>query len=132
MSEYPDFKKDSSGNSYDACLRAIEQCDYYILLIGSRVGGYYSSDPPISITQQEYRTAYQQFEKGIIKRLFTFVREDIWTIKEDRKALHQYLKENYLMEKELSGKGIQKRKPGIDGYELFSRLCFISLNKLHH
>ena len=38
MSEFNDFVKDSSENSYDACFKAIEECDYYILLIGSSWG----------------------------------------------------------------------------------------------
>ena len=33
LSEYNDFQKDLSINSYDACLNAIENCNYYILLI---------------------------------------------------------------------------------------------------
>ena len=41
MSEYNYFRKDSSDNSYIACLNAIQECDYYILLIGARVGGLY-------------------------------------------------------------------------------------------
>ena len=48
MSEFNDFVKDSSENSYDACFKAIEECDYYILLIGSRVGGLFSKEPKIT------------------------------------------------------------------------------------
>lgn len=108
MSEYNDFKKDSSCNSYNACLKAIQDCDYYILLIGSRVGGLYSENPPISITQKEYQEASKLFDKGKIKKILTFVRKDIWTIKEDRKALHQFLKNNYMSEHELSNDDIKQ------------------------
>lgn len=52
MSERNDFKKDSSQNSYQACLDSIEECDYFILLIGSGAGGIYSQNPLITITQK--------------------------------------------------------------------------------
>jgi hypothetical protein len=32
MSEYNDFQKDVSQNSFDACLNSIAECDYYICL----------------------------------------------------------------------------------------------------
>lgn len=108
MSEYNDFRKDSSDNSYNACLNAIKECDYYILLIGSRVGGLYSESPKVSITQKEYQTASKLFDEGSIKKIFTFVRKDIWTIKEDRKALHQFLKSNYIEEHELSNADLKR------------------------
>lgn len=108
MSEYNDFRKDSADNSYNACLNAIQECDYYILLIGSRVGGLFSDNPKISITQKEYREANRLFENGKIKKMFAFVRKDIWTIREDRKALHQFLKNNYVMDNELSKDDIKQ------------------------
>lgn len=108
MSEYNDFRKDSTDNSYQACLNAIQKCDYYILLIGSRVGGLFSENPKISITQKEYQEANRLFDNGKIKKMFTFVRKDIWTIKEDRKALHQFLKSNFLMNNELSNDDIKQ------------------------
>lgn len=108
MSEYNDFKKDSTDNSYKACLNAIQECDYYILLIGSRVGGLFSDNPKISITQREYQEASQLFDDGKIKKMFTFVRKDIWTIREDRKALHQLLKNNYLKDNELSKEDVKQ------------------------
>lgn len=41
MSEHSDFDKDSSMNSYEACLETIATCEYFILIIGSRKGGMY-------------------------------------------------------------------------------------------
>lgn len=63
LSEYNDFEKDTSVNSYDACLEAVKKCDYYVLLIGSRRGGMYPGEN-ISITRKEYRTAYELAKKG--------------------------------------------------------------------
>lgn len=108
MSEYTDFRKDSTDNSYKACLNAIQECDYYILLIGARVGGLFSENPKVSITQKEYQEASKLFDDGKIKKMFTFVRKDIWTIREDRKALHQILKNNYLKDNELSKDDIKQ------------------------
>jgi hypothetical protein len=92
MSENSDFPKDSSQNSYDSCLSVIEQCDYFILLIGGRTGGLIKdkNDEIISITRKEYRKAYEIFQKGKIKKLINFVRNDTWVLKEDRAELKKF------------------------------------------
>jgi len=98
-SEYNDFTKPLDQHSYQACLSSIEQADYFILLIGSRVGGWYDKPNRVSITQQEYRTAYQLQTKGCL-RLLSFVRHDIWTFKEDVKSLQKHLEETHTLDKE--------------------------------
>jgi len=91
MSESCDFEKDSSKNSYDACLETIKECDYFILLIGGRVGGWY--DESTSITRKEYQIAYESAQDGRIKRMIPFVRQYIWDVLEDRKALIKTLED---------------------------------------
>src|SRR2546423_1208990 len=65
LSEYNDFPKPLDVNSYEACLATIQRAHYFILLIGDRYGGIFEpagkaddAALPISITRQEYRTAY--------------------------------------------------------------------------
>jgi hypothetical protein len=89
-SEYNDFEKPLDTHSYQACLDAIELADYYVLFIGSRVGGWYDLENKISITQQEYKTAYDLHLQGKIK-IITFVRDSIWQFKESREELSKYL-----------------------------------------
>lgn len=101
LSEYNDFTKKLDENSYKSCLDAIDNVDYFILLIGSRVGGLYDSVNKISITQMEYRRAYEMLQKSKVK-LITFVREEIWTIKEDRKTLKIFLEKEYEKSHEIS------------------------------
>ena len=72
LSENNDFIKDTNQNSYDACLDAVKQCDYFILLIGSRRGGMYPGEN-ISITRKEYRTAYELAKEGKIKKIIVLV-----------------------------------------------------------
>lgn len=91
LSEHNDFIKDTAQNSYDACLDAVKQCDYFILLIGSRRGGMYPGGN-ISITRKEYRTAYELAKEGKIKKIIVLVRQSVWDAKEDRKSLHKTLK----------------------------------------
>lgn len=86
LSEYNDFQKDVTLNSYDACLQSIENCDYFVLLIGSRRGGLYPGENK-SITQKEYEKAYELAKQGRIKKIIIFIRQSVWDIKEDRKAL---------------------------------------------
>ena len=77
-------------HTYEACLKTLEHADYFILLIGSRVGGWYDKENKISITQQEYRAAYQRHLKGKLK-IISFVRNDVWQYREDRNELSRFL-----------------------------------------
>lgn len=98
-SEFNDFGGTLDQHSYDACLTNIEQADYFVLLIGARVGGWYDAANRISITQQEYRKAYELHRTGKL-RLVTFVREEVWQLKEERKELARYLNELELADRE--------------------------------
>jgi len=89
-SEFNDFGGDLDAHSYEACLKLIEQADHFVLLIGGRVGGWYDFPNKISITQQEYRAAYERHKSGLL-RIVTLVRADVWQLREDRKALKAYL-----------------------------------------
>ncbi len=89
-SEYNDFTKPLDKHSYQACIDAIHAADYFILLIGSRVGGWYNEKSRISITQHECREAYALHKAGKLK-LLNFVRLDVWRVKEDRRELAKYL-----------------------------------------
>lgn len=89
-SEHNDFPVDVSAPSYDACLKGIDQSQWFILLIGSRVGGWFNQADKISITRQEYRHAYGRALEGKI-RILPFVRREIWDVAEDRKELAKWL-----------------------------------------
>lgn len=102
LSDYNDFDKPLDENSYIACLRAIEKASYFILLVGARVGGFYNSVDNISITRMEYRTAYESVKAGKLK-LATFVRQELWDIREDRKALKEFLINDQQNQTEIGG-----------------------------
>src|SRR5262245_30941069 len=89
-SEFNDFEKPLDTHSYEACLRSIHSADYFILLIGSRVGGWYDEAGKVSITQREYREAYNLHIAGKLK-LLNFVRSEVWQVREDRKELSKHL-----------------------------------------
>ncbi|MBR0900269.1 DUF4062 domain-containing protein [Bradyrhizobium tropiciagri] len=89
-SEFNDFTKPLDKHSYQACLDTIQQADFFLLLIGTRVGGWYDAPNRVSITQQEYRTAYELAQEGKIK-LLSFVREEVWLHRESTKELSKYL-----------------------------------------
>lgn len=89
-SEFNDFGQPLDEHSYGACLKQIQVADYFVLLIGSRIGGWYDKGDRISITRQEFRAAYELHAQGQLK-IITFVRADVWTVKEDRKVLVKYL-----------------------------------------
>ena len=88
-SEFNDFTKPLDKHSYEACLAAIEQADFFLLLIGTRVGGWYDKTKRVSITQQEYRTAYS-LAKSDRLRLLSFVRAEVWDHRESAKELERF------------------------------------------
>jgi hypothetical protein len=89
-SEFNDFGQPLDVHSYNACISQIEAADYFVLLIGSRTGGWFDKDSKISITHKEYRVAYDLHLKRRIK-IITFVRSDVWAVKDDRKELSKFL-----------------------------------------
>src|SRR5688572_20499247 len=76
-SEYNDFKKPVDKTITDACIEALKKAQYYILLIGGRVGSWYDEESRISITRHEYHEAYKLHLEGRMK-LLLFVRNEIW------------------------------------------------------
>lgn len=98
-SEFNDFGGNLDQHSYEACLSNIEQADYFVLLIGARAGGWYDEAQRVSITQQEYRAAYELHKQKKL-RLVSFVRSEVWQLKEDRKELARFLKESDMADAE--------------------------------
>lgn len=96
-SEFNDFGGSLDLHSYEACLSNIERADFFVLLIGSRVGGWYDSKKRISITQQEYRKAYEMHRSGRL-RLVSFVRDEVWQMRDDRRELERHLADTTLTE----------------------------------
>lgn len=132
-SENVDFPADNRKNSFQACLDAINTCDYFILLIGSRIGCKYKYIKPdgktemITITRAEYRKAYELFKLEKIK-IINFVRQEIFDVKEDRKGI-----ENVLLSMDIdnvSKKNIKEHESKIvkDAGEIFNFLDEISRN----
>ncbi len=106
-SEHNDFPVQSDLNSYENCLRAIDDAEYFILLVGGRVGGWYDAANRLSITQMEYRHAYERLMQGRLK-LLTFVRQNIWDIREDRRELEQLLRSETLHNAEIDETNITR------------------------
>jgi hypothetical protein len=77
MSEYADFEKPIEQNSYQACFDAIRACNAFVLLVGSRRGGWYNSDEGITITQQEYRVAYEESKRRDLP-IVACIRRTVW------------------------------------------------------
>lgn len=106
-SEFNAFPKDFNDNSYNACLEALRQSDYFILLIGGRAGGWHNEESKTTITMQEYRCAYELAKQGTLK-IATFVRSKVWDAREDRTALKRVLAKEYASEHNLTPEDIEK------------------------
>jgi hypothetical protein len=101
LSEFNDFPKQLDDNSYESCINAISKADYFILLIGARVGGWYNETQRVSITRMEYKYALESFKRSGRPRLAIFVRQNLWDIREDRKALEALLETDHREFREL-------------------------------
>lgn len=101
LSEYNDFPKALDANALLAAFNTIHSADYYILLVGSRVGALYDETTGTSVTRQEYRVAYELAMQGRV-RLALFVRREVWDLRRDRDALRNYLMNDFAASRELS------------------------------
>ncbi len=98
-SESNDFYSSANQHSYDICLEAIrDRATHFVLLIGSRAGGRYPTGT--TITQQEYREAYAKAQKGELS-ILTFVRKEVWDVREDRKGLEELIETDEIVRDEL-------------------------------
>ena len=77
LSECSDFEKPLEPNSYEACFSAIQDADVFVLLVGRRRGGWFDEAQRVSITQAEYRVAYEKAQSGTL-RLINCVRRSVW------------------------------------------------------
>ena len=72
LSERGDVFYHPDIHTHDSCLKEIENCQLFILIIGGRFGGSYVADTKKSIVNAEYNMA---IEKQI--PVFTFVKSNV-------------------------------------------------------
>lgn len=87
MSEHTDFKRRPESGTFEACFEAIQQSDFYVLLIGKRRGAWYDETNRVTVTRQEYRCALDSFETCQKPRVVAVVRSEILAALRERKAL---------------------------------------------
>ncbi|MEX2245590.1 MAG: DUF4062 domain-containing protein [Dehalococcoidia bacterium] len=76
-SDYPDFEHAPDAEAIEACLTNVRCSDYYVLFIGERLG-WYVADQRASVTQLEYRAAYESFCQTQQRPLLvTFVKQSL-------------------------------------------------------
>jgi len=129
MSEFNDFRRMPDENSYMACLNTVKTSDYFILLIGSRVGGMYDKANGITITQEEYRTAYAQAKEGKT-RILVFVRSDVWTVREDRNALAELLQYEYINSGEMGTDSAERLSNHASKFVTDAKRIFAFINEV--
>jgi hypothetical protein len=114
-SEFNDFEKPLDVHSYQACLDAISKADYFILLVGSRRGGWFDQQKRVSITQREYQEAYRLQKEGRL-RIINFVRRSIWQTVSDWKEFTKGL-DKLEIETELKRRLIGVSNPRVEDIE---------------
>jgi len=76
LSECNDFPVDPASSTFDTCLNALRSCQYVVLLVGYRKGGFYDEANRITVTRAEYREAYKMLKAGELK-LVACVRAEV-------------------------------------------------------
>lgn len=84
-SEDPEFPVDPAVHSHDACLRAIDGCHLFVLLVGWRFGGLYHGSPQ-SITWREYDEAVQH-RIPVVALVLKDVADEATRVAQQKKAL---------------------------------------------
>lgn len=72
LSEFGDIFYHPDLHTHDACIYEVSNCQLFILIIGGRFGGHYTSDKTKSITNAEYDAAKKQRIP-----IFTYVRKGV-------------------------------------------------------
>jgi hypothetical protein len=121
LSEDNNFGERSELGIGDACLQVIDQCDFFILLVGTRAGFRLGDS---SITREEYRHAYARAKDGHC-RLLVLVRDQLWTIREDRRAIEDHLASVDSVEREVNLKEFPSKFANDVGF-IFSFLSEIA------
>jgi hypothetical protein len=86
MSEHTDFRRRPEVGTFEACFESIRDADYYVLLIGYEIGSWYDKRDRVSVTQKEYRIAYDSLLAVGKPKIMAFVRRDVLTILEERQT----------------------------------------------
>jgi len=86
LSEHNDFERRPDAGTFQACFESITESDYYVLLIGMRRGQWYDERNNITVTRQEFQTAYEAWRKRGKPKILAFVRKEVMTIIRERRA----------------------------------------------
>ncbi len=96
MSEHNDFERRPEATTFEACFEAISESDYYLLIIGRNRGTWYDKRNRVSVTQQEYRVAYDSAMKTGKPKPVMCVRSDVQTILRERRKMGLPIDESLL------------------------------------
>jgi hypothetical protein len=88
LSEFNDFVRRPEQDTFSSCFAAIEECHFFVLLIGGRKGSLYTDG--VSVTQQEYRVAAELAKQGRIS-LVILARDEVKTALRERRSLSESL-----------------------------------------
>ena len=74
--ELPDFEHRPDASAFEACFDNIRASDYYVLLIGRDRGSSFD-ETGTTVTQNEYRVAYESFTTSQRPLVLPFVRKSV-------------------------------------------------------
>jgi len=74
--EVSDFEHGADASAFEACFKNIRESDYYVLLIGRERGSSFD-EVGTTVTQKEYRVAYESFTRSRRPLIVPLVRRSV-------------------------------------------------------
>jgi len=70
-------------HSHDRCIELVEQIPNYLLIVSYRAGSFYEginkNYSGLTVTHSEFKAALNATQKDSNRRLYPFVRKDVWS-----------------------------------------------------
>jgi len=71
-------------HSHDRCIELVEQIPNYLLIVSYRAGAFYEGGDKsyngLTVTHSEFKAAFKATKKDQNRRLYPFVRKEVWNI----------------------------------------------------
>ena len=108
-------------HTHESCLKEIENCQLFILIVGGRFGGHYNLDTEKSIVNAEYSAA-----KHLKMPIFTFIKREVY---EDHRQFTQNKIHKPSLYKDFHYSAIEKQEHAVN---IFNFIDIVRKNEINN
>jgi len=110
-------------HSHESCIKEIESCQIFVLIIGGRFGGNYVYDTTKSIVNAEYEAA-----KELELPIFTFIKREVH---EDHRVFNHNKRHKPKLYQEFEYPAIEKQKDAVKVFEFIDTVRKSDINNAY-